>query len=146
MTLRLAPLLFIVSAMAQESRPALTVAEKEFEQSMSGVTLNGHFTRQDGSGLREEKYGIEKVTKVKDGLWRFDARFQYGGHDVKMPIELEVKWAGDTPVITLTDQPVAGLGSFTVRIVIYRGQYAETWSGANGHGGQMFGAIVKSVQ
>src|SRR5258708_32646692 len=119
MTLRLAPVLLSVSAMAQESRPALTVDEKEFEQSMSGVTLNGHFTRQDGSGLREEKYGIEKVTKVKDGLWRFDARFQYGGHDVKMPIELGGKGAGKTPVITLTSQPDAGLGQLSGTIVSY---------------------------
>src|SRR2546429_7898405 len=105
MTLRLAPLLLIVSAMAQESRPALTAAEKEFEQSMSGVTLNGHFTRQDGSGLREEKYGIEKVTKVKDGLWRFDARFQYGGHDGEMPPELGGNRGGGRPGTTPTDPP-----------------------------------------
>src|SRR5258708_22788001 len=110
MTLRLAPLLLIVSAMAQESRPALTVAEKEFEQSMSGVTLNGHFTRQDGSGLREEKYGIEKVTKMNDGLWRFDTHFQCVGQDLQMPIELEVKGAGDTPLLMLTYKPVADLG------------------------------------
>src|SRR5258708_19769123 len=105
MTLRLAPLLLIVSAMAQESRPALTVAEKEFEQSMSGVTLNGHFTRQDGSGLREEKYGIEKVTKVKDGLWRFDARFQYGGRALETPIQVGRKSAGATPLTTLHHLP-----------------------------------------
>ncbi len=83
---------------------------------------------------------------MNDGLWRFDTRFQCVGHDLKMPIELEVKWAGDTPVIILTDKPVAGLGSFTVRIVMSRGQYAGTWSVANGHGGQMFGAIAKSAQ
>ena len=71
---------------------------------------------------------------------------QYGGHDLKVPVELQVKWAGDTPVITLTDTPVAGMGSFTARIVIYRGQYAGTWSGGKGHGGQLFGKIVKSGQ
>ena len=146
MTLRFVPILLVAGALAQESQPTLNPLEKEFEQSMSGVTLTGHFTRQGGTGLSDDKYTIEKVTKVKGDLWRFDTRILYGGHDVKMPIELEVKWAGDTPVITLTDQPVAGLGSFTVRIVIYRGQYAGTWSGANGHGGQMFGSIVKSVQ
>jgi hypothetical protein len=34
-----------------------------------------------------------------------------------------VKWAGDTPVITLTNMAVGGMGSFTVRIVVYKGQY-----------------------
>src|SRR5437867_1460739 len=119
MTLRFLPLLIIAGALGQspESELALSAAEKDFQQSMSGVILNGHDTRQDGNGLSDDKYTIEKVTKVKGDLWRFDTRIQYAGHDVKMPIELQVKWAGDTPVITLTDTPVAGMGSFTARIV-----------------------------
>jgi hypothetical protein len=145
MILRFAPLLLMISALAQESQPALTPAEKEFQESMSGVTLSGHYTRQDGNGLSDDKYMIEKVTKVKGDLWRFETRVQYGGRDVKMPLELPVKWAGDTPVITLTDMAVAGMGSFTVRIVVYKGQYAGTWSSAKGHGGQMFGNIVKTA-
>src|SRR6476646_1429359 len=108
MNLRFCLPLVIFSALAQESQPTLTPAEKEFQQSMSGVTLNGHFSREGASGLSDEKYSIDKVTKIKDSLWRFDARIQYGGRDVKAPIEMEVKWAGDTPVITLTDKPVAG--------------------------------------
>jgi len=145
MILRLAPLLFVVGALAQES-PAPTPAEKEFQESMSGVTLNGHYTRQDGSGLSDDKYAIESVTKVKGDLWRFATRVQYGGRDLKIPLELQVKWAGDTPVITLTNMAVGGMGSFTVRIVVYKGQYAGTWSSAKGHGGTMFGNIVKTAQ
>ena len=113
MILRIAPLLFALSALAQESQPALTPAEKEFQESMSGVTLDGHYTRQDGSGLSDDKYTIESVTKVKGDLWRFATR-----HDVKMPVELQVKWAGDKPVIALTNAAVGGMGSFTVRIVV----------------------------
>ena len=146
MILRIAPLLLLVGALAQESQPALTPDEKEFQESMSGVTLNGHYTRKDGSGLSDDKYTIDKISKVKGDLWRFETRVQYGGHDLKMPIELQVKWAGDTPVITLTNLSIPGMGSFTARIVIYKGQYAGTWSSAKGHGGQLFGNIVKSAQ
>ena len=146
MILRFAALLFVAGALAQESQPALTPAEKEFQESMSGVTLNGHYTRQDGSGLSGDKYTIESVTKLKGDLWRFETRVQYAGHDLKIPVELQVKWAGDTPVITLTNQSVGGMGSFTVRIVVYKGQYAGTWSSAKGHGGTMFGNIVKNAQ
>jgi hypothetical protein len=145
MILRVAPLLFVAGALAQGS-PALTPAEKEFQESMSGVTLNGHYTRRDGKGLSEDKYAIESVSKVKGDLWRFETRVQYSGRDLKIPVELQVKWAGDTPVITLTNMAVGGMGSFTVRIVVYKGQYAGTWSSAKGHGGTMFGNIVKSAQ
>jgi len=146
MTLRFVPLLLIAGALAQESQPTLNPLEKEFEQSMSGVTLTGHFTRQGGTGLSDDKYNIDKVTKVKDDLWRFDTRIQYGGNDVKMPVSLHVKWAGETAVLFLTDESIAGMGNFTVRIVIYKGHYAGTWSSSKGHGGQMFGDILKAGQ
>ena len=60
MTLRFAPLLLLASVLAhaQDSAPTLTPAEKEFKQSLSGVTLNGHSTKRDGSGVTDEKYGI----------------------------------------------------------------------------------------
>jgi hypothetical protein len=146
MTLRFVPILLVAGALAQESQPTLNPLEKEFAQSMSGVTLAGHFTRQGGAGLSDDKYNIDKVTKVKDDLWRFDTRIQYGGNDVKMPVSLHVKWAGDTPVLFLTDEAIGGMGKFTVRIVIYGGHYAGTWSSSKGHGGQMFGDVVKTGQ
>src|ERR1700676_2027866 len=146
MTLHFVPILLVAGALAQESQPTLNPLEKDFEQSMSGVTLSGHFTRQGGAGLSDDKYNIDKVTKVKDDLWRCDTRIQYGGNDVKMPVSLHVKWAGDTPVLFLTDEAIGGMGKFTVRIVIYDGHYAGTWSGGQAHGDQMFGDIVKTGQ
>src|SRR5260370_27501743 len=119
MNLRFVPIVLVAGALAQESQPTLNPLEKEFEQSMSGVTLAGHFTRQGGAGLSDDKYNIDKVTKIKDDLWRFDTRIQYGGNDVKMPVSLHVKWAGVTPVLFLTDESIIAMAKFTVRIVIY---------------------------
>jgi hypothetical protein len=96
--------------------------------------------------LSEDKYIIEKAAKVKDDLWRLDARVQYGSKDIQVPVTVHVKWAGDTPVIELTDEAIMGMGTFTVRIMLYRGHYAGSWSAANGHGGQMFGDIVKPAK
>ena len=78
---------------------------------MSGVTLTGRFTQQSGTGLADDKDTIDKATKLTDDLWRFDTRIQYGGNDVKMPVSLHVKWAGDTPVLFLTDKAVSGIGN-----------------------------------
>jgi len=49
-------------------------------------------------------------------------------------------------VISLTNFAVPGFGSFTARVVMYNGAYAGTWgsAGANGHGGKLFGKIVKN--
>ena len=120
--------------------------EAEFERTMSGATLVGAFTDSDHpeAAPRQERYTIKRVTKIRDDLWRFEARIQYGKNDVTVPIPLQVKWAGDTPVITLTDLPIPGLGTFTARVLVYRGQYAGTWSGGS-HGGQLFGAVVPAA-
>ena len=119
--------------------------EKQFEETLSGATLIGTFTvtgKEDGKKLNEEKYTINRVKKIKDDRWLFESRIQYGDHDLTVPLPLEVKWAGDTPVITLTDMPVPGFGTFTARVLIFRNEYAGTWSGGD-HGGHLFGRIVR---
>lgn len=132
---------------AKPGKPALDRAalEKQFEETMSGATMIGSFTVQGADKdkpLASEKYTLGRVRKVKDDFWLFETRIQYGDHDVTLPLTLEVKWAGDTPVITLTDLPIPGLGTFTARVVVYRDEYAGTWSGSS-HGGHLFGRIVR---
>ena len=122
----------------------LTVHEQKFQEMLSNVTLVGHFTvtGQEGQGaLHEEKYTIEKVSKMSGDRWLFTARVQYAGRDVTVPLPLNVKWADDTPIITLTDMALPQLGTYTARVLMYRGQYAGTWSSEK-HGGHLFGKIV----
>lgn len=118
--------------------------EEHFRQSLSGATLAGYFTVGDKKDLREEKYTITKVSKIPGGLWLFQVRIQYGQRDVTLPLPLNVQWAGDTPVITLTDLSIPNLGTYTARVLIYRDQYAGTWSGGD-VGGQMFGRVVRDA-
>ncbi|MGH9659699.1 MAG: hypothetical protein ACRD96_14215 [Bryobacteraceae bacterium] len=117
--------------------------EREFEKMLTGVTLVGNFTLGDGKTLREEKYTIEKVSKIGGDMWMFQTRIQYGKRDVSLPLPLPVKWAGDTAMVTLTDMNLPGLGTYTARVLFYRDQYAGTWS-AKDHGGHLFGRIVRA--
>lgn len=124
--------------------------EKEFEETMHDVYLKGYFTLlgREQQGLKEEKYTINSVKKLSGDKWLFSVRIQYGQHDVALPLTLDVKWAGDTPVITLTDVVIPGFGKFTSRVTIYRGTYAGMWDGgkeADGrpHGGHLFGVLEK---
>lgn len=125
--------------------PSKAELEKKFQETLSGATLVGHFTEKSqaaGKLPKEEKYTIESVTKLQGDYWLFKSRIQYGDHDVTLPLPLRVLWAGDTPVITLDQVPVPGLGTFTARVMIHDGQYAGTWSGGD-HGGLLFGKVVK---
>jgi hypothetical protein len=133
------------AAKPEASVPDQATLDKQFEETLSGATLDGAFTLggDEDRAPRREKYTISKVSKLQNDYWLFQARIQYGDHDVTIPLPLQVKWAGDTPIITLTDMLIPGLGTYTARVVIYRGQYAGTWSGAD-HGGHLFGKIVKA--
>jgi len=142
-------ILLLVTAFAQDAAPPpleLNDAEKQFQEALNNVTLIGYFTQGDGKELTEDKYVIERVTKVKEDVWKFEARIQYNKKDFKVAMPLPVKFAVDTPVISLTNFVVPGFGSFTARVVMYNGAYAGTWgsAGANGHGGKLFGKIVKN--
>jgi uncharacterized protein (DUF885 family) len=134
-------------SLTEQSAPAveMTPAEQAFHQQMSDVVLEGFFTVGDGTELHPDRYVIESVTKVKDGVWRFAARVQYNKKDFPVTINVPVFFAGDTPVLSLTRQGIQGTpGLFDTRLVIYKGGYAGTW-GAGATGGKMFGNIVKNA-
>lgn len=129
-----------------EAAPAVPDREtliQEFERSMSGASLVGYFTingKEAQNGLKEETYHLKSVKKLKHGdFWQFE--WQYGKEGKTLSLPLEVKWAGDTPVITLTNVLVPGMGKFTARVLFYHHEYAGTWS-ASDHGGRIFGKVV----
>jgi hypothetical protein len=121
--------------------------EKQYSQleaTLSGSVLVGNFT-VTGAQMGEpkaERYELISVKHVGDGNWMFVARIQYGDYDVKLPITLPIKWAGDTPVITVDKMSFPGLGTYTARVMIYDGHYAGFWSGAD-HGGHLYGVVER---
>jgi hypothetical protein len=118
---------------------------EKFEQTLSGAKLVGQFTvlGKEAEELPKEEYVIKRVSKMPKGdYWLFQARIKYADKDVTLPLPLEVKWAGDTPMITLTDLAIPGLGTFSSRIVIDNNKYAGTWTHGKA-GGHMFGVIEK---
>ncbi len=121
---------------------------------MRGAALVGNFTvfRADSDGasgeaepppMRSERYEIEKVVKRASDIWTFHARIRFGDHDVTVPVPVKLVWAGDTPVVSVTDLGIPGLGSYTARVVFYRDSYAGMWWGKE-HGGNMFGTIERT--
>ncbi len=141
------PMLLVFTSLALAQEPAVEVsmnaAEKSFQEAMANVTMTGFFTVGDEAETHVDSYIIERVTKVKEDLWKFDARILYNGKDFKASINVPVKWAGETPVLTLSNYMIKGQGVYSARILIYNGMYAGTW-GAQEHGGKMFGKIVRN--
>lgn len=119
--------------------------EEKFKKLMTGAKLTGLFTIE-GKPLKdqvEDTYEIRKVEKSKTGTdtWIITARVKYAKNDYEMPFPIAVKWAGDTPVLTLEKLAVPGLGTFSCRVVLHGTKYAGTWQHDN-VGGHMFGNII----
>jgi hypothetical protein len=117
--------------------------EKAFSQKLTGAALVGSYTidgQKSDKAPKEDRYELEKVSKVRDDYWLFLARVKYGETDLKIPITLKVLWAGDTPMISLTDFTIPGLGTFTSRVMFYGDRYAGTWQHGE-VGGHMWGKI-----
>ena len=95
---------------------------------------------------KAERYEIRRVTKLDKGdYWSFFARIAFGDHDVTVPIPVELKWAGTTPVITVDNLTIPGMGTFDARVVISDKKYAGTWRHGK-VGGLMFGHIEKQME
>jgi hypothetical protein len=131
-----------------EASPAVNVSQEnplfdKFTSLLTGATLRGQFT-VDGrpmNDLKEEAYTIEKVEKLSDGdMWIITSRIKYGDKDLTVPVPLEVKWAGKTPVLTMDNMTIPGLGTFSTRVVLHGDKYAGTWQ-HDAVGGHMFGKI-----
>ena len=115
--------------------------EDDFRKMLHGATLNGRFSSTNSDRISADKYTISSVSKLAGDLWTINTRIQYGDHDVTVPVPVHVTWAGDTPVLSLTNAGIPGLGTFTARVLFYGDQYAGTWSSNKGHGGQLFGKL-----
>ncbi len=113
------------------------------EKSLSGSAMVGQFTV---SGLapespKTERYELAKVTHLEGEMWSFQARMRYGDKEVPLPpLALPIRWAGDTPVITVDNLAIPGAGTYTARVMIYQDHYAGFWTGKD-HGGHLFGVI-----
>ena len=70
-------LLLLATGCAKKDINATDI-EKKFEDGMSGVTLVGYSTRLDKPGVSgEERYVIEKVSKMTGDIWLFRARLKF---------------------------------------------------------------------
>jgi hypothetical protein len=126
-------------AMPTES---LTELERQFTDRMQNVVLVGNFTvdGRETRGGSPERYELSGVAKVADDQWRFDVHMVYGNVDATLPVVVPIVWAGDTPMVTITDFSIPTLGTFTARVFFYDDRYAGSWQHGQ-YGGLMYGAI-----
>jgi hypothetical protein len=130
------------NAQENAAADARSAAEQAFTKLLTGATLFGNFT-VDADGvvdparlLKPDRYELATVNKVKDDIWLFI----YVHEGVPIPLTMKVLWAGTTPVLTLDEFTIAGMGTFSARLMFHDNRYAGTWQHGD-KGGLMFGKI-----
>ncbi len=145
----ISPKTFAADASSEKPKPSQADLEATFKATLTKATLTGRWcsinTPAEGHPKlgpeKEDKYTIVGVSKGEGDSWLIRARIQYGKVDLVAPIPVQVKWAGDTPVIIVDNIAIPGGGSYSARLLIYEKTYAGTWSGGD-HRGLMNGLIT----
>lgn len=118
--------------------------EEAFAELLTGARLTGWFTddTKPGAPPAKDSYVIARAEKADGDKWLFESKV--GETGLTVPLYLDVKWAGDTPVITLDHFPVPQMGTFDARVLFHGTSYAGVWRGET-HGGEMAGRIERAA-
>ena len=137
----------ITNGLAEESgKIAAATPEQEAKliATLTDATLKGRWCGFKDGQLgpdKEDSYTIASVTKLGSDKWQINARLNYGGKDLTLPIPAQVKWAGDTPVLILDNVSMGTSRTYSARVMIYEKTYAGWWT-APDHGGLLNGVIT----
>ena len=118
--------------------------EKAFATKLSGATLAGLFSLdgKESAPNKPDRYQIISAKKLNGDDWVITSKMKIGENEVDIPIVIKVYWADDTPVMSLTDLTIPGMGTFTARVMFYGDRYAGTWQHGE-KGGHMWGIVEK---
>ena len=148
-TFRLALLPLALLPWLPLARTSQDAEQEEREEALatllSGARLTGIFTddTRPTQAPQKDSYTIAKAECLEDGMWRIEALIEYGTHSTRLPLFIRILWAGDTPVMTLDELEVPGMGKFTCRILFHGKSYAGIWRGET-HGGAMSGVVERA--
>jgi len=139
-------------APAEQKEPAKPAAEKSpedleaaFVGTLANVLFQGEWCLIKDGKLGEskpEQYEIVGVMKTGGDRWVVNARIQYGKVNLVAPVPIQVKWAGDTPIMIVDKFTMPGAGTYSARVMIFENTYSGTWT-AGDHGGMLHGLIVE---
>ena len=131
---------------AGEPDPVAPVDEQQHQkiaEYLSGAVLTGGYRNDAGKSggvIHEESYEIKSCEPIGGDRHRLTVRIRYGEVDADFPVELSIYFAAGTPVLTLQDAWIPGLGTFSARVLIQNDRYAGTWQ-HDAVGGHLFGAV-----
>jgi hypothetical protein len=120
--------------------------EATFKKTFTKATMSGRWCSLDEGKLGPEKkdrYNITSVTKVGKDVWLMNARIEYGGKELTVPVPIQVKWAQDAAVIVVDNFAMPGSeNAYSARLLVHNNTYSGNWSGGD-NAGMLYGTITQ---
>jgi hypothetical protein len=138
----------VAGGMGLASKPASEDAEAKFTALLKDATLSGRWCSIKDGQLgpdQEDKYTIQSATKLAGDAWLIKAHIQYGERDIVAPVPVQVKWAGDTPVLIVDNLAVPGGATYSARVMFYGKTYSGSWTGG-ARGGLLHGVVTNAKE
>lgn len=126
------------------AKPDQAALEQAFADKLTGASLVGSFSTDGKDGKAGDKYQIASAKKLQGDTWLITYKAKIGEQMVDLPIAIKVLWAGDTPVMTLDDFTIPGVGTFSARVLFHGDRYVGTWQHGK-VGGAMWGKVEQSA-
>ena len=123
--------------------------ETKFISMLKNATLKGTWApvqqAQLGASRKDEGYRIARVEKTEGDKWTLISLVTYQGKEIKFPMSVSVKFAGDTAVLIL-DNVRAGRdkANWSARVMFHENVYTGRWweTANKEHGGTIEGVIT----
>ena len=132
-----------------EQKPLPADPEERFKTLFTKAYLSGRWSPLKDGALGEErtgdKYNIASVVKGDGDKWTVNAKMKYRDQEIVMPIPVQMKFVGDTAILTVDNLAIPGGGTYTARLLIYERTYSGTWKGQRG-GGMLYGTITNEAE
>lgn len=128
---------------ADEESPSDRQRRDRLAEYLNDCDFVGRYTNEHNADHppAAERYTIKSCTALDEPeMYQLNVRIVYGAVDSEVPLRVRIVFADQTPVITLDQVWIPGLGTFDARVMIRRDRYAGSWQ-HDDHGGHLFGVI-----
>ncbi len=95
---------------------------------LSGATLSGFLSAEGSPEPRPVTLDIKRLDKSRGPHdWQLHVAIQAVENTVECDLAVDVQWAGSTPVISLHEASIPGVGTVNAKILINNCLFAGTW-------------------
>src|SRR5262249_49054530 len=130
---------------AQKPKATQEELEARFKALLTKAYLSGRWSPIENGKLgpekQEDKYEIVSAGKVKDDQWVISAKMRYGKNEMTIPVPVQVKWSGETPMIVVNNLNMGPNRNYSARVLFFDGTYSGSWNSSSGYGGVLYGTV-----